>query len=841
MTFTFNGVGTTYSQAQHRFLAPGRCGACGRFAPLASYDTHLAVALLYIPTVRLKALRVMAQCSSCERHVRMDHAEWIAAKAAALQALNEARAKGSPTDVGAAFAALGAIAAPADVSGVIDAVRAAVGDDPAGLAHVGAGLLAVSDLDGAKAALERSVAVAPSTEAELQLGFVELCRDCPVAAHARLECVWRNRVRDGVDVALLLIDCLLAHGESTLAARVADRLAAAFPDLADHRELRDLTRVAKAQPQGQRAFRLKHRALVPVSAAAPIRNTPQTATTRRRDRLILAGIGAFLVAGVVAASVAALHLTPVYVVSGASVAYDVDIDGERVQLQPGAVLKRNLGLLRRQVVVHAPSGARTLDVDFGASVVTALYQATLTNVINPDGLAVVVREEIEYATRFRGDESDNGRHEFDVLTGTVIDARARFAFQPYPKNISMKGSSEMVSRISVDGSGPFAATALLRLKRGPAAARAHALARLAFNPGDVDALDVALAAPRDADATNDDPNAPAQVPADLLAAVDAVLAARPVDVEGWLRASAAGLVDDDHIDALSAAVDADANNADPCAAYLAMALGAERTPPRVARAAGCINERLEAGIRAAVDGDIDTARAVLRSITTSRLTPYRFERWSLLALLLDERAALVEEVQRALDPTSFVASNLLLGMAVRHNDLPEARKIRREALDGVDDDGATAAYFDFVFAYNLGAVDEAIAALAKLPEPLRAEFDLERMLVTGAFAEERAHIGEHSIDEQLLYWAAVLAREPQRTEARNALAALLTRLDQPSWMRAAPRVEALSALGADWPLRRATALALGVLHDNAALLDEATRLCRPTSPPTLLVRQLRAP
>lgn len=835
MTFTFNGFGTTYTRGERRFDAPGRCRACGRFAPLAAYDTHLAVALLYIPTFRLKPLRVMAQCSGCEHHLRMDHAAWVAAKDAAKDALTKARA---PKEIGAAFAGLAALADPAEIATVIDDVRAAVGDDAEGLALVGGGLAAVGDLSGAKAALERSLAAGPSTEAALQLGFVELCRDDPLAAHGHLECVWRNRVRDGVDLALLLIDCLLAHGEQALALRVAERLPATFPDLADHRELRDLTRVAKAQEPGRRVFRLKHRALVPAPAVAPRRDTATAPRpdTRKRDRLILAGIGALGVIAYASVGFAAMQVAPVYLVSGSPVAYDVDVDGEAVRLAPGAVLKRHLGFAPRQLLVHAPAGTRTVDVDFGVSPLTAPYHLLRTKVLNPDGLAVIVREEIEYSTRFKGDSSDNGRHEFSVLTGTLIDAQARFAFEPYPATIEMKGSSQMVSRISVDGSGPFAGTALLRAQRGDAAARAHAFARLAWSANDVDALDVIL---DEHSAQAGAPGADDTIAPEVAAAVDAVIAARPVDVEGWLRVRAAGLIDDEDVDALVAAIDGDDGDADPCAAYVALLLGVDVTPARTKRASGCINEQLEAGIRAGVDGDIDGARAVLDRVPTSRLTPYRFQRWSLLAVLLRERALLEERVRTSVDPTSFATSDLRLGLMLVQNDLVAAKELRREALDGVDDDGATAAYFDFVFAYNRGAVDDAAAGMATLPDSLRADYDFERILVTGGFAEESEHIATHGVDDQLLYWAALLAREPGNATARHRLSALLADLD-PSWPREAPAVAGLRVLGGNWPLRRASALALAVLHRSSAFLDEAERLCRPTNPPSLLVRQLRA-
>ncbi len=171
-------------------------------------------------------------------------------------------------------------------------------------------------------------------------------------------------------------------------------------------------------------------------------------------------------------------------------------------------------------------------------------------------------------------------------------------------------------------------------------------------------------------------------------------------------------------------------------------------------------------------------------------------------------------------------------------DVAAAKTVLKDALAGVNDDGATAAYHDFIIAYNSGNIDAVVASVPTLNNG--AEFDFERIIVTGAFDEEYEHIGTHDVDDQLLFWSAVLSRHKNHANARRRLTALFGELDQAAWMTTAPSVADLKALGTHRALRRAVAVALSVLHDDDAMLQEAQRLCRPTSSPTLFVLQLRA-
>lgn len=97
MPFTVNGIGTHYYGAGNRSARVDTCSQCHRSATLTSYDTREWFCFVYIPLIPLGRYRILDDCSSCRKHLRVPFAEFTQRVAAQLEPLRDAVAR-APRD-----------------------------------------------------------------------------------------------------------------------------------------------------------------------------------------------------------------------------------------------------------------------------------------------------------------------------------------------------------------------------------------------------------------------------------------------------------------------------------------------------------------------------------------------------------------------------------------------------------------------------------------------------------------------------------------------------------------------------------------------------------------------
>ena len=754
MPATYNGFGTTYSKHENSHAHPGPCSKCGHQVRLESFDAHLAIAVLMLPVLKLKPVRVIDACPECTQHVALPRATWRAAVDAVMSRVAAVVVAGADAAVVVAFLdeAFG-IADRAAFETIAARVEQHFGNDAVVLRRLGIGYRDFERPEQAVSALERSLALVASTEVQEELAFVHALALAPNKTLPLLEHIWRDRRVEGLPLLLLVVDSFQTVGQHEQALRLLDRCEHAFPAQMQHKDVKAQRAVSTLKDANKRvAFRIRLRRIAFPSALKTQVKTLRVGLSGR-DRRILAALGVTAVVGYGAVAAWSAEHRPVWLVNGVDDAYAVDVAGQHVELPPRAHRKVSLGTGRHALTISGPHRATTtIEVDDDVPFLFAPIDLVISqHIINPDGTAVVIVETSRYS-----DKPTDADYSWAARAPqTVHQIAADYAFVPFPEEIRVKsGASATKVRVSIATSAGQAWALLDEPQR-----LSYLRARLAFDPGDGAAAD-GLAAADPTDAT--------------LALLDAHLDDRPTRVETWLSWHQLAL----HLGKVDAAVVLERlrKNPDACSTWVEAVLtdSAAAAARGVAMSPPCRYELAERAVRAALLGDLDEARALLATVgAPSSASPRLHDAY--------------EEAQWQVDPDAYLkwsarqwgsASVDRLCAAHHRGDAAAAAAARAEFLrekedddDDDDDDDGARAFIDVVDAYGkrnvalLSGLDRS-GLNPQMQESLRFELTL----VEGKLDEAIAGFDELAEPQAMLVVAAALRHQ------HRAAPSLLTRL-----------------------------------------------------------------
>lgn len=831
MPTTFNGFGTTYAKHREARFRPGTCSHCGEQRRLESFNTHVAIALLFAPTVKLGAKRIIDLCPLCSTHRALDADVWrstLDAAVARATALLRDDAAGADVTVDELVAALGAVfdigdgAACAAVRGLL-AARLRTGrfeDDRRLLMVAGRAALDDNDPNEAIAFYTRARAKDPDNDdVAYALAFVHILQLTPQHALPLLETVWRHSRAAGLPLCLLLVDAFQTLGDHEAALRLLARLSAAFPAEMKNAKM-DLVRglSEKARKSGRPVFRPQLRGVV---FPAALKQTP-AASMSSLDRTVLA----FLLVGVVVAYGGLVAWVRdqalVSFVNGTGHDYDVEVDGQAVHLPSGARVPLRVGQGLHQVVVRGPTGTTTESFDNTEFVALAPLGLLRTQIVNPDKAAVLLRDTIDYSK-----PSGEG-YSASVDTGSFFyDLKVDYAFELFPHSIDDKDRSPVKTRVSLPGLRD--SPRVVFEKRGAAAADSLLRRRLAFDPED------GAAASQILDLTG------AVVDTATLELLTSLAAQRPTRVEAAL--ALLRLVRDKPA-SLAAVTRVLQKDADACASF---ALFAAKDPPDDAvhlQSAlvppACEYAQNAAAFEAAVAGDLDTAARLVADVHPRADRPSLFWAWQQTQLALGNVAALSKHPTG--DPAFDAAKNAMI-VAFQRRDAAEAARVMRVYRQGHPDDEEGGSALEIVAAYgrrDRKGLAEAVARAKELDiawTGVRTDDAFELALIDGRIDDAiRVSAGDSPLWAKTLVAASALRHHPARSDLVAEAAAVLTDRRGAQWLTKKPTVAELRALRVEPGLAVAIATLVAERWPDAPeLRAEAERLAWDESVPTLFL------
>jgi tetratricopeptide (TPR) repeat protein len=487
MPATLNGFGTTYSKHLNEHGYATACASCGREERLTSFDTHEAVAVLFVPVVKLKALRIIASCPNCTMHRAMPREAWRKALDE-LVARSQAALAAESSTVDNAIVMLAELIELGDVPAfdtLMPLLETKLADDAIGLRALGHAARMFDKPDLAVKLLEQSLAVRESNETHAELALVWALRVEPQKALRSLEHLLR--LPDQLELSLLVVDAFQMRGLHAEALQLVERIERALPQFVNEKLVKEARAVSarevkKGKPTPSWRPRLSRMRFPSATLDMGKRRTT------KKDLAIAAACVAVCIGGYLGYGEMLAQKRPLIVVNGSARTYDVDVDGRKVKVRPyehRAIEGVGEGTHRMTV---SGEGLQTQSADFTMESpplpLHAFYHPRF--ILNPDRSAAFLYESTEYTSRSEPDPDENW---WDVVTGRLLTSiDADFAFVPFPAELDLGSSSSATrTRVSLAKGELHGALELVDKTQNPALAIGLLKARLAFDPADVEA------------------------------------------------------------------------------------------------------------------------------------------------------------------------------------------------------------------------------------------------------------------------------------------------------------------------------------------------------------------
>jgi tetratricopeptide (TPR) repeat protein len=392
MPTVINGTGTWYYGKRRIYRRKGVCAFCNRVAELDSYDTTLHFTFFFVPLVPLGQKRILDACPYCRRHRVLPVKAWEASKAADIDRLLE-KLKENPDDRDTIVSGFGLAAAyqdPVLLDKLADTLARDRLDDPVIQAHLGASYGYFARHAEAEEAYRASLAVQDDPAVRRQLALTLLKQGRPQEALPYLRHILDGRLADHAGLIFLLIEGYQAEGLHQEALDVMDQRDTAFPNLAATQEC------AKQRQTSERYLHSGKKVRSAYLSASPGAGYREGSWTAYIPRLIAPLILLGLLTWYLGAAVWIGRARQVYLVNGSDQPYTVAVNGREQRLAPGAT---PVQLPEGEVTVEFRDARPGLE-PVRCQVETPFWSRPFlrrTFVINPDRVAVLVREQEEYA------------------------------------------------------------------------------------------------------------------------------------------------------------------------------------------------------------------------------------------------------------------------------------------------------------------------------------------------------------------------------------------------------------------------------------------------------------
>jgi tetratricopeptide (TPR) repeat protein len=395
MPTVINGTGTWYYGRRRIYRRKGVCGFCNRLAELESYDTTLYVVFFFIPLVPLGQKRILDGCPQCRRHRALPRKTWEASKAADIDRLLE-KLRENPDDRDAIVSGLGLAAAYQDPV-LFDKLAYTLAtdrlDDAVIQAQLGAVYAHFARHTEAAEAYRAALAIEDSPAVRRQLALTLLKQGRPREALPYLRHILDERLGDHAGLLYFLVEGFQAEGLHQEALDLMDERDAAFPNLAATQAC------VKQRQTSERYLPSGTKVRSAYLSASPGAGYREGSWTAYLPRIIAPLIVVGLLAWYLGAALWIGRARQVYLVNGSDAPYTVAVNGRERRLRPGAATPVELPEGEVMVEFREPGPGRE---PVHCRVETPFWSRPFLRrmfVVNPDRVAVLIREQAEYAEK----------------------------------------------------------------------------------------------------------------------------------------------------------------------------------------------------------------------------------------------------------------------------------------------------------------------------------------------------------------------------------------------------------------------------------------------------------
>ncbi len=432
MPGSINGVGTSYSGKSHLHTVQGQCEFCGQQAVLSSYDTTKYFIVLFVPLIPLQKLRVLSQCSQCEKHRVLPLKKWNEVKDQAIvESLGNLKSK--PSDPETAKSAIATAMSFQDeplFQATVKATDSQFTSNAEIQTLIAEGQRYFGHLEESAAAYTKALTVQDTNETRESLATVLLKLGKPQPAAQLLQHINSPKEADRVGYLWLLAAGYQSEGMHREALQVLERMAVINPLIAQGKSFLNMKKVSEKNEATHK--RIKSDWLNPKEAAYK-----DTSLSARLSPYVGPIVFAAILIGYLGSAFYRGNNRKVYVVNGLNVPYTAKLNDKTVKLGP--LSRVDLTMPEGEVRVSVEDA----NVDIPPETVevsSSFWKRPLFNqtfVINPDRNAFLVSEKQFYAK----DINQAPEGEQNLHTGKVLHSfpGLDYEFEEFPATLRTKG------------------------------------------------------------------------------------------------------------------------------------------------------------------------------------------------------------------------------------------------------------------------------------------------------------------------------------------------------------------------------------------------------------------
>ena len=442
MPYTINGVGNSYYGKQRIHSIHGTCEFCGNMSVLKSYDTVNYIVVLYIPIIPLGSLRIIGECSSCNKFRCMPLKQWEASKRNAIDAMKVELASDDDSTY-PVKKAIGVAIGYQDMP-LLDNVANTFGksmtDDDEVQALLGDAFVYFGRHKDATHAFKHSLESKKNPLVADRLALAYMRSGEPAAAAPYAEQALQSGDANRLWVPQLLINSFQSVNDHDQAKSWLSKIESAAPSLVATKPFQQLQKsVEKGLKKGK-----------PIKDPFLSNQGIEVAQTNQRKFSIYYAVGPAILAALLAFYLGmAIYKggnQRVIVVNAIPSAYDVTIGGKKVSLSTMNRKELKLGQGEWEIVPSTDNKSKIKPSKF--TIKTSFFMRPFSNpifLVNPDQLGVFVREKTYYAAN----PASAPKGEVELFAGKAAYEfpSTNYVFQPFPEQIKIEGGNTSRTRI----------------------------------------------------------------------------------------------------------------------------------------------------------------------------------------------------------------------------------------------------------------------------------------------------------------------------------------------------------------------------------------------------------
>lgn len=481
MPYTINGIGSWYYGKKNDHTRDGTCEFCGAHTQLKSYDTTKFFVLIFVPILPLGEKRVIDECTHCKNHRVISLKEWGRLKEQSMDSLYTKWVQ-EPNNIENTIDLLGSIAYYRDIdrlNSVAPDIRTNCGHNAEIMNQLGLVHLYFNQLEEAEAAFNASLSIKQDREVSENLAEALMKNLKPDQAKPLITHITAEKIIDKIYYVFLLIESYQYIGEHISALEVIEECENAFPGMKGEKALRTYRR--KSERYHDKPHSVKGSLI-----CAKTSNKNSKGLSFLLPKLIpLALITLILTIYVLSAYFIGLS-REVYLVNGLDISYSVEVNGERVDIQP---MSRKMVKLPEGTIKVNVLYLDTIEKNMEASINTPFWSRPFNKpilVINPDKVAVFLWQETEYV--LESEENTDYEPPYRYYTGRFFYNlnSVDYLFKEFPESIMLReGNKETKTQfIQLDDSYLSSYYMYILNSLSPEDALSYAKSRLIYEPDD---------------------------------------------------------------------------------------------------------------------------------------------------------------------------------------------------------------------------------------------------------------------------------------------------------------------------------------------------------------------